>query len=217
MPSIHLAAEPFHSKLFILYLLAVYGTAIVCSLKLVWSLTCFVRRRRVSWRSIVHEGNKADVLARFVLSNRISVESLADEGVDSIKASSSTDDAVFRTLRVADSWFLYLLGICNTYVAIMKRLARLTLLVSVLVVAYGACWTWADQFNDRNITGGLALLFAARLLLWRLSLGLCASAILYAISSLFELKLMRRLNSWKYLYSQIILQSSTHFSSNKCQ
>jgi hypothetical protein len=215
MPSIHFASEPFHSKLFMLYLLIVYGTAVVCSLKLAWSLSSFAARKRIPVRSIVDGEVSADVLARLAFSNRISAESVSEEGLDSSTVLPPTrEKASLRTLQVAEGRFLYLLGIRQFEVAIMNRLARLTLLLSFLVVAYGASWTWADQFDDNKITGGLALVFTAHLLLWRLALGIFASAVLYAISSIFDLVLTQRLNSWRYLYSRVV-HCSAHEADSK--
>jgi hypothetical protein len=195
-----------HAKLFILYLIAVYGIAIVCSIRLGWFLISIGQRKRISVRSIVDGEVGAEVLVRAALSDQILIELSNRVDATPTEALSSTREKVaLRTLRAADSSFLYLFGIRQTEVAIINRLAALTFIVSFLVITYGAFSTWAGEFNNRNITGYEALLITAALLLARLALGLSTCTILYGISSIFNVMLMRRVNKWKYLYSQVDL------------
>ena len=92
-------------------------------------------------------------------------------------------------------------------VASIKRLARLTFLVAVLIVIYGAFPTWAEHFNNTNITGNEALITSLSLLFDRLAIGIATCVLFLAISNHFENSLMRRRSSWNYFYSRFTMGS----------
>jgi len=198
-----------HSKLFMVYLLVVYGVAIMHSVRLVWGLSSLGARKGVSMQAIIDGEVDVEALAKSALSNRVLIESVRGAGPNSNEnLSSLREKSALHTLRAADSRFRYIIGRYQGSAALLRQLVWLTLLLSSLVVIYGAFPTLADQFNDRNVTGSVAMLATVSLCFSRLSLGLAACAVLYAVSGIFTLMLQRRLNRWQYTYSLAALHGS---------
>lgn len=203
------ATEPMHAKLFIFYLLIVYFLAVVYSVRLVWALAPL--GARLALRNVARGDVTEEILARAALANRVLIEPIGVGGLESNGTlTPSHEKPTLYTLRAVDSRFKDVVGRCQADAAVIKRLSWLTLLVSFLVVVYGAFPTLADQFNDRNVIGSAAILATVDLLLSRLALGLASCAVLYAVSSVSEVTLMRRLNTWQHLHSQVVLFWSTH-------
>ena len=75
-------------------------------------------------------------------------------------------------MQAAENRFLYPWEVCTAEVKSTKRLAVLTLLLSFLVVSYGAFSTFSKAFNNTNITGTQALIKTGFRLLDRLAYGL---------------------------------------------
>lgn len=94
-----------------------------------------------------------------------------------LSAKSPSDKSVERSLLDAD---------------VVGRFSVLTLLVSVLMCTYGAYPTWQSHFNNNKVTGSEAWTQTIVELLWRLSLGLLVSTILFATSSYLKSKLTKR-------------------------
>ena len=205
MTLVHLrwATELPHGKVFVLYLLAVCLVAVVRSARIGWALSPLRGYKPILFRDILNGRVIASVTAKSALSGRVVTESIEGDGLDSSNAlSPSAEKPTLNSLRAADSRFKYLVGKLQVDAALIQKLAWLTLLISILVVVYGAFPTLADQFNNRNVIGSVALLATADLLLSRLALGLAVFVVLYALASTFEVMLLRRVNAWQYILSQ---------------
>jgi hypothetical protein len=195
------AVEPLHVRLFILYLFVAVIVTIVRSLKLTRRIYTLQKRNGVSLRDISHGGISANELAQFALTNRLLVEPspfVGDYG--SGDAETSGEKPTLRTLQIADTKFRYLWQLGSVDVAFMKKLVRLTLLLSLLLVVYGAFPTWSEEFNDHNVTGTVALHRAAGDLLARVTIGVTVSVLIYMVSILFDGSLRRRKTRWRYFY-----------------
>ena len=191
-------AEPLHVRLFVVYLLLLSCVMAVLILKL-------VRRffplpgRKISLKHIREGAVDPDLLAESALANNLACDIPLNSGAPSLVASK---EATVRLMRLADFKFQYLWEGCRDDVALIRRLALLTLLLSLLIIVYGTFPTWGDEFNNASITGYVALFRTVSQLLERLALGLAASVILYAISICFERVAMHRRTLWTYFRSR---------------
>lgn len=100
-----------------------------------------------------------------------------------------------RTLRPAGGKFLYTWEMCMARVAAMKRLALLTLLLSVLLAVNGAANVLV-KIQETHAAGTGAIAGGAAEVLALFELGLFVCAALYAVSSFYEGVLERRRVSW---------------------
>jgi hypothetical protein len=100
--------------------------------------------------------------------------------------------------HAAENRFAYLWEGYYAEVRSTKSLAVLTLLLSLLVVSYGAHPTFLYELNNRNITGMQALVYAAFRLLDRFARGLLVCTALYGAAIFFEGVLLQRRRRWNH-------------------
>jgi len=108
-----------------------------------------------------------------------------------------------QTLRMAHSRFLYIWNRSGAHVALLDKLFRLTLLLSLLDVVHGTVPAWNSHFNNAKVTGLDALAAALDELLAEFALGLAVSVALFIAASFFEQALRYRMLGWEYFYSSL--------------
>jgi hypothetical protein len=165
-------------------------------MRLTWHLYSFSNRKRVSLRDIRDGIIMPELLAESALENRIVCDVPSDHDPET-PLPVEAEATFLRTVQAAENRFLYLWEVCSAEVKSTKRLAVLTLLLSFLVVSYGAFSTFSETYNSANITGTQALIKTGFRLLDRLAHGLLVCTALYGTAILFEGALMRRRNSWR--------------------
>jgi hypothetical protein len=140
-----------------------------------------------------------DLLARAALTNRPLFSALAEKlpTTEPCTDRPAVEKALY-TLRAAENRFLFLWEQCYADVASTRRAGRLTVLLSLVMIAYAAFPTYSLAYNNTNRPGFLAMLLTADELLALLALGLSLAALLYSISSFFERALAQRMARWKY-------------------
>jgi hypothetical protein len=192
--------QPTHVRLFIAYLAVVACIAFAYSLRLFWQLYSLRNRELLSLQTIRDRAISADAFADYALANRVRCEHLqeAKRIQDLTSEASGKADLVLQSAEIR---FRYLWENCYAKVEVIRRLVALSLLLSFLIVIYGAYPTFNAMFSSGNATGRLALYETGSALLNRLSLGLFVCAILYVVSSFFEGVLKRRRACWQYFYA----------------
>jgi hypothetical protein len=205
------AAQPTHVRLFIVYLIVAACITTILSLRLVRRLWTTRRpRMQISLQDICDGVIGADLLAQSALSNGVVYESSGGLGVSGQAASAKiTRNEFLRTVQAAESRFSYLWDMCYVDVESLKKVATFTLLLSFLVVVYGAFPTFRDFCNNSKLTAVSCLVSAIELLLARFALGLSFCAALYLISCSFDLVMVRRKTRWTYLSA--LLKSELDF------
>jgi hypothetical protein len=126
-------------------------------------------------------------LARFLYSTR------TDAATNSI---SDRDD--LRRIGLADARFRHLWYLRYADMQSIKTAVVFTLLLSVVIVTGGAGGAFANEFNNTNVPGSVALLKVGFVLCRRLATGVSVCAILYVIASSCEVVLMRRKADWSH-------------------
>ena len=198
----HWATEPIHARLFVLFILVVCCVAFVHALRLTYCLFAFGKRTRILLSNILDEATvNADLLAKSALTNSVSYVASSKTPNRDARPGAGADVALQR-LKAADQRFSYLWEKARTEVTSINKLVVLTLLLSLLVIVYGAFPTWNEEFNNSKVAGFAALFGATDKLLTRLAFGLCASVVLYVISGFFEGVMSRRRAYWNYLRSR---------------
>jgi len=109
-----------------------------------------------------------------------------------------SEPVLLSSVHAAENKFAYLWEGYYAEVRSTKSLAVLTLLLSLLVVSYGAYATYLYEFHNRNITGAQALVYAAFRLLDRFARGLLVCTALYGAAIFFEGVLLQRRRRWNH-------------------
>jgi len=191
-------AQPLGVKGILLILFAVVLTSAVRF----WRLArCLYRHpgERVPPESILSGGADPDLLAASALSSRIGRETLAANRASfGAPVERPNVEAALGSLRMAEGKFLYLWEKCHMDVESTRRASLLTLLVTIVMVTYGAFPTYYGWFNNSNLPGSYCLLTAAKQLFGLLAFGISACGMLYGVSSFFERTLADRKACWTY-------------------
>jgi len=183
--------EPPYARLFYEFLLVVCAMTLVRAARLVSALFS-LGRQRLSIVEVFAQPVDPDRLARAALANAISCDGSAPHAVDAA--------GVHSTLVIAHARFEYLWSVADARVHATKGLLRLTLLVSLTMTVFTAYPEYYDAFNNRNVSGSIALFNAGELLLARLAIGLGVCVALCATCLFFEGKLIRRRSYWRLFY-----------------
>ncbi len=174
------------AKLFVLYLLAVLVVSIVKAINLATQLWRF--RPRVP-KEVSNDIEKAEFLAAAAIGARHLAEPV-------YKALAAGNLAV---LQQANDEFHYIWAMCAAKTESIKRISRLTLLLSVLALAQGGIRalkeiSMSKTFGPAILTGSAAEMLESP------ATGLLVCAVLYSLVCLFEGTLMHRRARWNYLY-----------------
>jgi hypothetical protein len=145
-----------------------------------------------------------DLLARYALANRVRCTTVRLGPSDSGSiAEHACGNRVLCILRVAETSFLYLWEKCHSDVESGKRACVLTLLLSFLVVIYGANPIYHGYREGSRLTGYACLLLTLQQLLSLLAFGLSLCTVLYLVASFFEGTLADRKACWKYFCAKL--------------
>lgn len=179
---------PWEYRFFVLYSGIVLVISLVKWVSLWRQLWSYSISRRLSLQQHGTSSEKAELLARSGLANKLPNEAVA-------KAWAEGDRPTL--LQQAESRFLFLWEMCSAKVASLKRLVILTLLLSIFVFVSLTIQFLTDLSISRAagiavITGSIAESLTP------FSLGILVSATLYAVYSFYQGVLMRRMASWKY-------------------
>jgi hypothetical protein len=191
-------SEPWHGRLFNLYLTVVSCVLIVRSQRLAWRLYSFSSRKRFSLANIGAGIVTPEFLAESGLTNKLCDAPSVENGDRERPTPLAPEPMPLPLVHAAENRFAYLWEGYYAEVRSTKSLAVLTLLLSLLVVSYGAHATFLYEFNNRNITGMQALVYAGFRLLDRLARGLLVSTALYGVAIFFEGALIRRRRRWNH-------------------
>jgi biopolymer transport protein ExbB/TolQ len=180
--------RPWEYRIFVLYSGIVLLISLVKWVSLGRQLWSFSISRRLSLQQHGTSNEKAELLARSGLANKLPNEAVA-------KAWAERDPLTL--LQEAESRFLFLWEMCSAKVASLKRLGILTSLLSVLVfvsltIRFLTDLTISKATGIAVITGSIAESLVP------FSLGILVSAVLYAIYGFFQGVLIRRMASWNY-------------------
>jgi hypothetical protein len=191
-------SEPWHGRLFNLYLAVVACILIVRSLRLAWRLYSFSSRKRFSLANIRDGIVTPELLVESGLTNKLCDAPSAEDGDPERHSPLAPEPVLLSSVHAAENKFAYLWEGYSAEVRSTKSLAVLTLLLSLLVVSYGAYATYLYEFHNRNITGGQALVYAAFRLLDRFARGLLVCTALYGAAIFFEGVLLQRRRRWNH-------------------
>jgi hypothetical protein len=209
--------EPAYSwsweeRLFVLYLLVVFLIASIKSLSVARQLLWFSAKIRASSENPGNGVSDAYALAASALANRLSWDFLGHDW--NISAGGQKVEASSHLLPPAERTFRYAWERCSAKVSSLKRLVVLTLLSSVLILAYRTATilmviSYLPAVRARTLSGSLAealLLFV---------LGLLTGTVLYAATSLCEGALSQRRALWDYFCRTIKDQQSTEMTAEE--
>jgi len=197
---------PLEEKLFFLYLLWMVVLSVAKSVSLAHQLWWFSRDRQILPSALGGKDRGADVLATAALTNRLSSDPAL---IGSSQPVDKNDDSRSRSqiLQEADRRLSYAWEICAAKIRSTKRHIRLTLLLSVLVLAYGATNISRQIAIDKRVGIGSFSSSVAELLM-QVALGISVCAAIYAVFNPFENALVRRKAAWKYFCEKSKSQSS---------
>jgi len=140
-----------------------------------------------------------NVLALSALANRLPLNGIVQEAVKSEPtAASANSQDVLYVLQVSDGKFRYLWERSQADVESNRRAGVLVLLLSFVMVTFGAVPAYLFFYNNSNRTGLQSLLLAIDQLLTLLGLGLSLYTMHYFVSSRLERALATRMSTWKY-------------------
>jgi len=195
--------EPEGVKLLILGAVGVVSLSVVQSARLARRLYRLTRSG-VSPESIGRPGADPDVLAAFALAGRVWGGAALGSRADiesSLRAADS--ERILSILRATNDKFLLVWERCHADLVLIKRSSVFVLLLSSIMVLYGACQTYNDFFNGSNRTGAYCIFLTVDEVFRTLALGLSCCAVLYLISSFLERTLADRRSSWNYFCSKL--------------
>jgi hypothetical protein len=197
---------PLEEKLFFLYLLWMVVLSAANSVSLVHQLWWFSRDRRTLPGALGGKDRGADVLAIAALTNRLSSNPTL---IGTSQPVDKNDDSRSRSqiLQEADRRFSYVWEMCAAEIRSAKRHVLLTLLLSVLVLAYGATNISRQIAIDKRVGIGSFSSSVAELLM-QVALGISVCAAIYAVFNAFENALVRRKAAWNYFCAKGKSQSS---------
>lgn len=180
--------RPWEYRIFVLYASIVLVISLVKWAGLGRQLWSFSISRRLSLQKHGSSSEKAELLARSGLANKLPNEAV-------FKAWAEGDRPTL--LQQAEGRFLFLWKMCSVKVASLKRLVILTLLLSVFVFVSLTIRFLTYMCSSK--TAGIALITGSIAeLLTPFSLGILVCAVLYAVYGFYEGVLMRRMASWNY-------------------
>jgi len=199
---------PWEFKLFVVYLLSAVGVSAVRSVSLARQLWWSSKERRILPTGLGSNDPGADVLTTSALTNRLSNHPAFPVSSQSgVLPDNSHNLSSSRVLEEANRRFLYAWEMCAARIASMKRLALLTLLLSVLVFSHSAVKLLAETSSRKmagiafvagNMAEGLAMF----------ALGILVCIVIYAVCVAYEGALMRRRAAWNYYYARDKSQSA---------
>ncbi len=191
------SAHPTHVRLFLIYLFIVICATAVQLLRLSITLGWTRNRRQVSLDTILDGSVDHDLLCQAGLANRVqaSAKKLSAEDRAARRGKSSM---ALNVIRAAEWKFAYLWQRFQNQIQLLRVVIQLTVLISVLIVIYGAYPTLLDVYGHSHLTGLGALIETVRLLSTRLLMGLSVSALLLIAYGCCEHTLSARRLTWKY-------------------
>ena len=177
-------AQPPHAQLFFIFLAVVCAVTLVRMGMLAWALYPWPGRTRVGPGGVAGGHVDADHVARWALADALGGTGVGHAGVGA------------RLPPLADARFAYRWHIAHARVMATKGLSRITVLVSVLVVCFGAGpeFFLAHFESNRGLYGDWVA--GVTLLSTRLAIGLAVAIMLSAVATFFEGCLIRRKASW---------------------
>ncbi len=183
---------PLHLRLFILFVLFVVVVFVVRSFQLAWNLWLSRHRSRAVSKDSAHLN--ADSIARAALVGR-SLESalpLDPNNDDSMRRG----PALLSLLAESEIRFAYLVATCSAEVRSLRKLAVLTLIISLLETTWGLVndLAYIAEYNS-TVWSGIRALSEN---LTPLAVGLFLCAVLYAAYAFYEGVLQRRKAKWQY-------------------
>src|SRR5450432_9538 len=163
--------RPWEYRIFVLYSGIVLVISLVKWVSLGRQLWSFSIRRRLSLQKHGSSSEKAELLARLGLANKLSNEAVAEAWADGDRPT---------LLQQADSRFLFLWEMCSAKVASLNRLVFLTLLLSIFVFVSLTIRFLTDMCTSKYVavavvTGSIAESLTP------FSLGILVCAVLYAV------------------------------------
>jgi hypothetical protein len=170
------------------------GIVFLKSVKLMLQLYPVRNRRFISLSMIYDQSVSPDVLAGSALANRIRCVD-GPQAKNELAAKGQKNDAAL-VIECARMGFDYLWKTCCAETESIRRLALLTLLATLFVTSYGAIPTFEANFNNKQITGKLALYQALASLLNHFALGILVAAIFYLFYNFFITALVKRRAAW---------------------
>ncbi|HEV7219924.1 MAG TPA: hypothetical protein VGN39_13710 [Terriglobales bacterium] len=179
--------HPWEDRIFVLYLVIALAISLVKWVSLGRQLWAFSISRLLSLQQHGTSSERAELLARSGLANKLPNEAVA-------KVSAEDRPAM---LQQAESRFLFLWEMCSVKVESLKRLVILTLLLSIFVfvsltIQFLTDLTISKATGIAVITGSIAESLTP------FSLGILACAVLYAVYGFYRGVLTRRIASWHY-------------------
>jgi hypothetical protein len=196
------ASQPTHVRLFLLYLFGVAAVGVVNAVKLARLLYSIPGQRAgISFEEMIFKDVGAkDALAESALGGRglayMSLEAWHNETQSAILKIDGSQ--VLRRVEAAGNRFDYLWGGCHADVTALRRASTPVLLLSLLVVVYGAFPTFHDFCNNSKLVPLDCLILTLDQLLTRLALGLGCCLALHLAANWFDRALIRRKTRWKY-------------------
>jgi hypothetical protein len=199
---------PTAVKLLLLGLIALAFVSVVRLARLSWCLF-HSSVRRIPPEDILKRAGDPDLLATAALANSTVYERiLANLGSIDSSAERSGEVGTRDVLRAAECKFLYLWEICYTEVAAVRKAAVVALLLSIVMVAGGACPIFSLFFSSDRRAPYASFLLALNQLFLLLALGLSVYTALYAVSGVLERVLAKRKARWKYVCAKYGVGSS---------
>lgn len=192
------AAQPTHIRIFLIYLFVVICITAVQLLRLVLVLGWTASRKRISVDAILDGSVTYNVLCEAGFAKRLQFSEKEQRRIKELRASQEKSNMALNVIRAAEPEFAYLSRQSQIRVQLLKFLFQLTLLLSIIVVIYGAYPTWLALYNDGERTGVGALVETGRLLSDRLLVGLLVSAVLLISYGCCERALVIRRAKWSY-------------------
>jgi len=159
-------------------------------------------RKEIAPETICNGGVDADLLAKYALENPRLCTNLLERCRNNFSDRSAGEKLPY-VLRLAESRFAYLWERHHADVKASKRASLLTILLSVVMVSYGAVPIYDEFSNNGKITGLTSLILTIEQLLLLFSLGSSLCAMLYLGSSVFERTLENRRTSWNYVRARL--------------
>jgi hypothetical protein len=182
--------EPPHAQLFYAVLAVVCIVSLAQATLLSVAVFGLPRLKRRSREALGAEERAAVDLAAAGLAGRIGQDGRRFLG--SVPARTEWE----RVLREADAHFSFEWQMAYARVSATREFAKLAVLLSVLVVSFGAYSTLFLSIYEINIPVATALLRGLRVLMTRLTIGLAVSIALCAMAMVFNGRLIRRKASW---------------------